>query len=484
MNLRSYIHNTLSARLSFWVSVIAMVLFVAVIWILLWFVHRNIEEEATEKARAALDAAALTIDNELREVETAVRNMQWIVEQHIDKPDSIGSLSHLILESNPIIEGCNIAFRTYYYPERGRNFMVYCFREGDDIVCIDDYAEDDYDELPWFTSVIKSDSAKWIDPSELTKFSAHAVTSYSVAIHGKDGREIVGVLSATISLDKLSQNVQDARPLPSAFCSLLNQQGSFIIHRDMAMLAPGSLKKQIRRTQDKDGDQLAKAMMNGESGTMVLQFGDQDFYFFYKPFRTDGWSLNIVCPESELFASFHKLLPLAVILTVVGLVVLLLFCSFHISWQLRPLFRLDASTRQLAAGNFDHLLDDTRRADEIGNMQRIFREMQLSIAAYLDKIAKQRKSLDEQGEALRRVYEHTVEAEQTKSNFMHSTTDGLTPPATAIARIVGRIHEGHAQLTHEEIVALTGTIESETKAITDILDSMIKVSSESITPAT
>ena len=117
-------------------------------------------------------------------------------------------------------------------------------------------------------------------------------------------------------------------------------------------------------------------------------------------------------------------------------------------------------------------------------MQRVFRNMQLSLTNHLNKIKRQRKSLDEQGKALRQAYAHTKEAENAKSTFIHSATDQLTPPVVIISNIVGHIHQEHTRLSHEEIKQMTDTIGKQSKAVTDLLDSMIKVSMNSIASTT
>lgn len=481
-SLKSYIQNTLSVRLTLWVVAIATLLFVAVMWIMLWFARQAVEGEAKEKARAALGTATLVIDNELTKVKTAVRNMQWMIEQRLDDPDAMMGLSRQMLETNPSIDGCNIAFCPDYYPQKGRNFMVFSHREKNRIVGNDNYADTNYDEQSWFANVVRTDSAQWADPMEVSQYVDHSIISYTVPLHG-DG--IVGVLSVDLSLDSLSNTIQANRPFPSAYCSMLDQNGSFIIHRNAAMLAPGSLKEQISKSQSDNGQQLAEAMMRGESGSMVMRFFDMDFYVFYCPFKDTGWSLNIVCPERDIFASYHQLWKLAIEITLVGILALILFCLVLIRWQLNPLLKLSSSTKKLAKGNFDHLLEKTNRADEIGNMQRVFREMQQSLSDLLAKIARQRSSLEEQGEALHVAYEHTKEAENAKRTFIRSATDKLTPPVAVISDVVGRIHQEHDHLSHDEIVKMTNTMSAQSKTVTVLLDRMIKVAteSESITPS-
>ena len=268
MMIKPHILSSLSARLSLWIVTIATILFVAVLWIMLWFAHRALEEEATQKALATLESASLTIDNELSKIETAVRNMRWAIEQHIDYPEAMMGLSRQMLETNPSIEGCNIAFRPDYYPSKGHYFMVYNQRLDHNIVGSDNYSNTKYDEQSWFANALKTGTAEWSDPSEVSQYINRAITSYNVPFYhptDKEHKLPVGVISVDIALDRLSLTIQSTRPFPNTYCSVMNRQGSFIIHPDTTMLNPGSLKNQLEMYPSEEGQRLAEAMKNGVS---------------------------------------------------------------------------------------------------------------------------------------------------------------------------------------------------------------------------
>ena len=481
MMIKPHIRSSLSARLSLWIVTIATILFVAVLWIMLWFAHRALEEETTQKALATLDSASLTIDNELSNIETAVRNMRWVIEQHIDYPDAMMGLSRQMVETNPSIEGCNIAFRPDYYPGKGRYFMVYNQRLGRNIVGSDNYSNTKYDEQSWFANTMKTGTAEWSDPSEVSQYVNRAITSYNVPFYHPTDREHkspVGVISVDIALDRLSLTIQSTRPFPNTYCSVMNRQGSFIIHPDTTMLNPGSLKNQLEMYPSEEGLRLAEAMKNGESGSMVMRLGDMEYYVFYCPSRNPDWSLNIFCPSEEIFESYHQLLRLVIIVTIVGLLALLLFSLFHIAVQLLPLYRLDKSAQKLAEGHFDVTIADTSRHDEIGHLQRAFRAMQQSLSVYLDKITQQRKSIEERGEELRTAYMHVKEEENAKAAFIHSATDQLSSPITEISIAVSRMGQEHSRMTHDEIVRLAHTVSVQTQIVVDLLDKMLKVAND------
>lgn len=472
--MRTPVWKTLSVRLSLWMVTFAALLFVTVLWIMLWFARQAVQQEAMEKARATLDSAALTIDNELAKVETATRNMLLTVTNEIGDPDRMMELSRLMVEVNPTVEGCAIAFRPGFYPKRGELFMAYYHRVGNTIIRSDHFGDIPYTEQEWFSLPLQNDREDWADPLPVSKFYTRPITTYSVPI--RQGGVAVGVLAIDIPLDWLSRTIQDARPFPNTYCALVNQNGSFIVHPNWAMQGPGSVGKLLAEHPNPDGELLANAMLSGQSGSVQLEVWGRKSYVFYRPFDNPGWSLGIVVPEEEIFESFRYLHSQAVVLTFAGLLVMLIFCFVYIAWQLRPLFRLDASTRRLADGHFDSMLEPTDRRDEIGHMQRAFREMQHSLSLHLDKIALQRKTLEEQGDALREAYEHSQEADKAKTAFIHSVTSQLATSVAVICDLVGHIHQEHAHLNCNDIEEMTERMFQQTNIVTDLLNRMISFS--------
>ena len=122
--ITNYIRQSLTARLSIWVLACVVMLFITALGILFYYSREAVKDEAVEKATQTLEGTMLHVENTLHEVEVAANNMKWLVEQHIDTPDSMFTFSRKILETNPNLNGCSIAFEPYYYPEKGRYFSA------------------------------------------------------------------------------------------------------------------------------------------------------------------------------------------------------------------------------------------------------------------------------------------------------------------------------------------------------------------------
>lgn len=468
--------NTLTARLGLWVMTFVTVMFIAVVWVVLWFVRQTVVDEAVAKVQSVLNSATLTIDNALHEVETATHNMLWNVEHHLDDADAMLVFSRQMLLDNPGIEGCAIAFKPGYYPDKGTRYMAYYRREAGTITRFDTFGDVPFTEQLWYVDPVVNNNAEWIDPSWVSKYSPTPITTYSVPIH-QDG-EAIGVLAVDIALDKFSRTIQQTRPYPNTSCALLSHHGSFIIHPDSAMLQPGAVLRLMTDESNEDLRKLTTAQLNGESGMMKLQVNGENCYAFYRPFEKANWSIEVLCPEHEMLASYFQLRRLAIIISFVGILALLAFILYYIRHQLHPLQQLDASTQRLAEGHFDHPIDETKRQDELGRLQNAFYGMQRSMSGFLEKIIHHRQSLEQQGQALHAAYEHAQKADRAKTTFLNSATDQLVQPANNIGALVQTLHE-QDQIDHAAMEQLTQKMIEQTDAITTLLDRMIAVTNAS-----
>mgnify|MGYP002521752651 FL=1 len=112
----------------------------------------------------------------------------------------------------------------------------------------------------------------------------------------------------------------------------------------------------------------------------------KDCYVFYKPLGTTGWSVAIVCSESDIFGGYFRLLKIVTGIIILGLAIMLLVFSRIITKELKPLQQLAHGAETIASGHFDEELPQTQRTDEIGQLSQSFNNMQHSLTNYIEEL--------------------------------------------------------------------------------------------------
>lgn len=477
MNIVTYIRRSLSARLSFWVVSCVMLLFVMALGILFHYSRVAVRDEAMEKASQMLEGTLLYVEGTLHDVEVASDNMKWLVEQHIDTPDSMFMFSRKILENNPNLYGCSIAFEPYYYQEKGQFFSAYSNNDGDTIQTEQEGNEQyEYYYMDWYLIAKLLNKPYWVEPFRDEDVGGiqvdEYVTSFCQPIHDQEDH-IVGILSVDLSLSWFSKTILDAKPFPNSYSILLGRGGTFLVHPDSTKLFYETIFTSTLEEPDEEITALGKAMIGGESGYKVIHREDEDYYVFYKPFTHTGWSVAIVCPESDIFEPYNRLQKNLMFITILGLALLVFFCVFVIRYNLRPLRQLGLFAEKMSEGDFNVSVPDSKRRDEIGQLQHSFFRMQKSLNDYIYKIRHTTETLTERNAELEKASEMAKEDDRMKTAVINNMTDKMLQPINIIADENDLIRQEYKNLSEEEMAQHVDRMLENTETVTRLLNEVL-----------
>lgn len=481
MNIVTYIRRSLALRLSFWVFVGVVILFMAALGILFHYSRLAVREEAMEKASQTLEGTLLNVETTLHDVEVTANSMRWLVEQHIDTPDSMFTFSRRIIENDPDIYGCSIAFEPYYYPEKGKYFSAYS-NNGVDSIATEQEGSDEYEYyyMDWYLIAKLLDKPYWVEPFRDVDTEGIQVTDYVVSfcqpIHDRNDKT-VGILSVDLSLTWFSQTILSAKPFPHSYSVLLGRGGTFLVHPDSTKQFYETVFTPTLDHPDKELETLGKSMINGESGYKVLKGEDgEDYYVFYKPFTHTGWCVAIVCPESDIFEPYNRLRKNLMFITITGLCLLLFFCVFIIRYNLRPLKELGISAERMAEGEFNVYVSDSKRRDEIGQLQHSFYKMQRSLNDYIQKIRHSTETLTERNDELMKATEMAKEDDRIKTAVINNMTEQMVHPIDIIADENDLIRRDYKKLSEEEMAQHVDRMLENTETVTRLLNQILDAS--------
>ena len=420
-------------------------------------------------ASQTLEGTVMRIDNILLSVEQATGNFYFSLLSHLDRPDMLLTYSRQLVENNPYVASCSIALKPNYYPDR--QYFIASFPASSD-----DYS---YTEQEWFTKPMASAKPGWLR-SDLA--SDEELITFCLPIPGADGQPI-GVMGVDVSLSLLSQIVDSTKPSPNSYCTLLDQDGSFIVHPDSNKLFNQTVFTQSELGANPSVREAAQAMISGETGYRPFHLNGSDYYVFYKPFRRVavpgrsveelGWSAGIIYPEDDIFGDYNSLLYYVLAIAIVGLLLLFLLSRTIFHRQLKPLLMLTGYAHRIAQGKYDEIIPSSHHQDEIGRLQENFRLMQQTLSTNIGELEQLTATLQKQGEGLRTAYNQAQKADRMKSAFLHNMTNQMVGPADAINQDVNALLGDAANRNQ-----LVNDIQLKSKDITELLNDLIHISDE------
>ena len=369
-NIFAYIRRKLSVKVSLWVVMFAAVIFIAALGFLFYQSREAVRQEAISRATQILDKTSLRVESILNRVEVATDMTEWLVQRHPDKADSMFVYSQGMLLNNPDFYNCSIAFEPYYFKNQGRYFSAYSKHDGDSIRTIQGGSDNyQYFFMDWYLMPSLLDHPCWTEPYmdlDTPTNTSEMVTSYCMGIKNKAG-EMVGVINTSLSLSWLSQTIQAVKPYPNSYSIMIGRGGTYFVHPDSTKITRQTIFTQTIEQPDTALAALGHAMQRGEEGIKQMNIGGEDSYVFYKPLGKTGCSMAIVCPESDIFGGFDRLIRI-------------------ITRELNPLRRLAKEAEAIASGQFDTQLPDFQRIDEIGQLSQSFSNMQQSLVRYIEEL--------------------------------------------------------------------------------------------------
>ena len=285
--------------------------------------RRTITEEATRRAEDRLEATNLKITDVLVQVEAAVRNNVWPVRKTINIPDSLWSLACRIVDSNPSVSGTAFAFVENYFPDRGRLYAPYAYRNHDVIDTIQLGRESyGYPEKEWFVKPLETGEGYWSEPYYDTGGGEMLMTTYSLPVTDMKGRTAV-VLTADLSLDWLTDLVGSIEEYPEAFSVLISRTGQLMVCPAPAFVMKKTAQEVAASLEDSTAVRdLSLAMLAGERGSREITYKGEKEYVFYAPIDRTGWSMAIVIPRDEIYGDVRKVGLLVILLQILGLLVM------------------------------------------------------------------------------------------------------------------------------------------------------------------
>lgn len=289
------------------------------------FAYDGIREEVQHRAESELKLRSFEIRNVMNAVEVAVTNMAWAVEQNLSQPDSMYAITQRIIECNSIIIGSAVAFEPNYYPQKGRLFSPYSYKQSDNIVRSKHLGTDTYNyhDMEWYTEPMRKGQPHWSEPYFDEGGGEMMMSTYSIPIHDANGRA-VAIFTADVSLDWLGAIINTNKLYPSSFNMMVSRTGQMMTCPIESLVMRKNINDIAAEIKDTTAALINQRMMAGESGmaSVTDENGELNHVFYAPVDNHTGWSMAIVCSDREIYYGLRQVSFNLFILMIIGMLLL------------------------------------------------------------------------------------------------------------------------------------------------------------------
>ena len=459
--------RSLSVNLSFGIMLMAVPVFIVALGILFIQSRHFIRGEAVERAVNVLNTTMQRINSYMNTIETATNVNVWQASECL-QPDSLQAITNRIVRLNRHVDGCSITTEPGTFPQYGRYFSTYTYRQDDSIYTVlrPDY---EYFDRIWYKTPRDKGTPCWVDPfnefNKGTPYSTKKIATYCNPIFQADGR-FLGVISTDLSLRELAETIESATlPYQHSYFMMIGDNGLYLIHPDTTRLFRETIFNGVNPRRQADIIALGHEMTAGKTGSMAANIEGEACLVCYQPVPGTGWSVALVCPDRDILQAYHWLTFIIIVLIVIGLTVIMLLCQRTVAHAIRPLHELVDQTQLIAAGQYDRQIVQSDKLDAVAQLQNSFAAMQQSLASHVNDIRQANAETTRRNEELAKATRQAEEAVKQKTVFIQNMTHQIRTPLNIIMGFAQVWSENLGQLAEEEMKSIVSQMDHNAKSL-------------------
>lgn len=379
--------NSLSFKIISRILLSCLMLGLVIFSVYYYYTRTTIERTTRENAIFLAENTIKKIEEVIKPSEMIPNNLAWIIETGSIHNDSIFSFLHKLVKYNPSIYASAIAFEPHLVPDGQKYYAPYAYRNGDKIeTMILGSADYNYFIMDWYQIPATLKQPYWSEPYYDEGGGGALMSTYSVPFFmNKNGQRILGgIITIDISLKWLTEIVNSVKIFETGYAFLISRNGVYVTHPNQSQIMNETIFTKAKELDEPRMREIGREMIKGNSKLTSLYLKDKgDVWIYYTQLPSTKWSLAVVYPDNEMYASLHKLNIIVFLLSIVGLVILVFFTIGIINRLISPLTKFAKSARVIAHGNFNTELPQIETNDEMKELHDSFEFMQKELANYI-----------------------------------------------------------------------------------------------------
>ena len=382
--------NSLSYRIITRVLLITVSLFIVVLSVYSYFNRNIIRETARENAIELGGSLEASIDQVLAPMEKIPQMVSNVIELELPAKDDLYRVLETILINNEDVFGAGIAFEPYFFPEEGRYFAPYAYKDGDSIKTLQLGSSDyEYFYWDWYQIPATLQEAYWSEPYFDEGGGNIIMSTYSIPFYvWRDGiRTFAGIATIDVDMEYLTQLVADVRIFESGYAFLLSRNGVALTHPDPSQIMNESIFAASSDWDEPILREIGRDLREGRSNFRAYNITREGKnWIYYTNLSGSRYSIGVVYPDAEMYAPLRRLNLILIVLIIAGLGILATAVVNNINRLAAPLTNFANSSRLIAEGDFNVKLPDIQTKDEMKELHNAFSHMQSQLAEYVKNL--------------------------------------------------------------------------------------------------
>jgi len=344
-------NKSIAYRLSIYISLAVIAVFIAFITIFFLFNVKLIRENIQNKAVTISEDVKGEVNQYVKLSEEVADN---IADQIIfyDQYESVHTFLDNLLVKYPFINAIHVNLDSTL---ELNNHNYFCYNEGDSI---EYYAGNSpiqtcVTEQPEFKKLVQNRIQKWSEPL-VCKRNQHLIVSYfsPVQISGENHeRKDVGEVICELSLRELNKVISQTKIGEGGKAYLMSKQGTFISHPSEDWILEKSIFD-VPFQETKFGHADRETFLNQTvAGSLIARPEMLDYkksWIYYTQLDND-WILVLAIPMNEMFEPIYLPVLKMLFFSVLGILVIYILITYITNIQIQPLSELTNQLKRFSS---------------------------------------------------------------------------------------------------------------------------------------
>lgn len=273
-----------------------------------YYTKNILENELENKAAQEITMKAILVKSMLNTTEQVLNSHKGYLENSIEDPETIDKTLKTAITANNYFNGVGLAFKPGYYNNDDELFEPWVFdlQENAEVRQIAQRGGHDYTNLDFYKLPMTTGKPYWSDPYIDSVETKSLITTYSIPIRDKHG-ELACVAGIDMSLEWLSDTLNNRHIYPSSYCLLLTDDGRLISQPSPSHPKNKDFDDAVRLINDPTANRRVVTNSKINVIEFIAEDGQDACVFFHHMKGIPHWQVAVVCYDNEVFGELMRL---------------------------------------------------------------------------------------------------------------------------------------------------------------------------------